>query len=193
MSDTQNEPTHDEAVAKLRSLIKGIDIAMLTTVDSTDGTLRSRPMSTNGDVEFDGDLWFFTRASSHKVEEIERSPQVNASFAQPDKQNYVSMSGNAALVLDRDKMKNSGHQHLKAWFPKGHRGPGHGAAESQRRKGEYWDSRQARCFMSYGILKATLTGKSPSGGENCQSRSLKFSACFSLCAALTPFCHYSFG
>ena len=166
MSDTQTEPTHEEAVAKLRALIKGIDIAMLTTVDSTDGTLRSRPMSTNGDVEFDGDLWFFTRASSHKVEEIERSSRVNASFAQPDKQNYVSMSGNASLVLDRDKMKELWTPHLKAWFPDGTDDPDMALLKVSVEKAEYWDSPSSLMLHAYGILKATLTGKSPSSGDD---------------------------
>ena len=166
MSDSQTQPSHDEAVSKLRDLIKGIDIAMLTTVDSSDGTLRSRPMSTNGDVEFDGDLWFFTRASSHKVEEIERSPQVNASFAQPNKQNYVSMSGTAALVTDRDKMKELWKPELKAWFPQGTDDPDMALLKVTVVKAEYWDAPSSLLLHAYGLVKATLTGQSPSGGED---------------------------
>lgn len=166
MSDSQTQPSHDEAVAKLRDLIKGIDIAMLTTVDTSDGTLRSRPMSTNGDVEFDGDLWFFTRASSHKVEEIERSPQVNASFAQPNKQNYVSMSGTAALVTDRDKMKELWKPQLKAWFPEGTGDADMALLKVTVVKAEYWDAPSSLLIHAYGLVKATLTGQSPSGGED---------------------------
>ena len=44
---------------------------MLTTVDERGG-LHSRPMSNKRDVEFDGDLWFFTYGSSHKVDEVNR-------------------------------------------------------------------------------------------------------------------------
>jgi general stress protein 26 len=166
MSDSQTQPTRDEAIAKLRGLVKGIDIAMLTTVDSTDGTLRSRPMSTNGDIEFDGDLWFFTRASSHKVDEIERSPQVNASFAQPEKQNYVSMSGTAVLVTDREKMKELWTPHLKAWFPQGTDDPDMALLKVNVDKAEYWDAPSSLVVHAYGMLKATLTGQSPKGGED---------------------------
>jgi general stress protein 26 len=166
MSDTETQPSHDEAVAKLRGLIKGIDIAMLTTVDTSDGTLHSRPMSTNGEVEFDGDLWFFTRASSHKVEEIERSPQVNASFSQPDKQNYVSMSGTANLVTDRDKMKELWKPHLKAWFPEGTDDPDMALLKVSVEKAEYWDAPSSLVLHAFGLLKATLTGKPPTGGED---------------------------
>jgi len=54
---------------QLRDMVKDIDFCMLTTIDE-DGDLRSRPMSVNGDIDPDGDLWFFTAASSHKVSEI---------------------------------------------------------------------------------------------------------------------------
>ena len=56
-------------VKKLAELIKGIKVAMLTTV-CADGSLRSRPMVTQ-DKEFDGTLWFFTPAESPKVHEYQ--------------------------------------------------------------------------------------------------------------------------
>ena len=93
MTDSQNR---DQQIKKLRELIKDIDIGMLTTVDE-DGSLHSRPMSTNSEVEFDGDLWFFTYASSHKVTEVEQHHQVNVSFSDPHKQNYVSVSITLAI------------------------------------------------------------------------------------------------
>jgi general stress protein 26 len=36
---------HEENVKKLREMIKGIEFAMLTTIED-DGSLRSRPMAT---------------------------------------------------------------------------------------------------------------------------------------------------
>src|SRR4051794_39454964 len=61
--------TRDDDVATVAKLIKDAKIAMLTTVDSS-GALVSRPMGVQ-DVEYDGDLWFFADAESHKVHEIE--------------------------------------------------------------------------------------------------------------------------
>ncbi len=58
MSSYDNDHTHTDNIKKLNNLIKDIRIAMLTTQES-DGTLRSRAMGTQ-QVEFDGDLWFFT-------------------------------------------------------------------------------------------------------------------------------------
>src|SRR5579871_5401277 len=88
-------------IETLRDQIKGIKIAMLTTADS-DGSLRSRPMGTQ-DVEFDGDLWFFTGESSGKSNEIRHDAQVNVSYADPGSSRFVSVSGRAALVHDKDR------------------------------------------------------------------------------------------
>ena len=47
----------EDDLEKLRDLIKDIDFCMLTTVDE-DGYLHSRPMSSNGEIDRDGDIWF---------------------------------------------------------------------------------------------------------------------------------------
>ena len=54
---------HQDSVKKVADLIKSIDFGMLTTLDA-EGRLSSRPMSSNKKVEFDGDVWFFTYAST---------------------------------------------------------------------------------------------------------------------------------
>ena len=54
--------------------LREIDIGMLTTVDEN-GTLRSRPMSTNGAAEANGDLWMFTYGNTHHVAEIDSEAQ----------------------------------------------------------------------------------------------------------------------
>jgi Uncharacterized stress protein (general stress protein 26) len=92
--------------------MKGIDIVTLTTM-AEDGFLRSRPMSTNGNVEFDGDIWFFTYGNTHKVIEA-RKHSVNVSFADIKNQTYVSISGTAELVRDKDKIKELWRPELKA-------------------------------------------------------------------------------
>ena len=101
--------------------IKGIRIAMMTTVEA-DGTLRSRPMATQ-DMEFDGTLWFFTLADAPKVGEIQSDQQVNLSYAKPDDERYVSISGTVQLVRDQQKVKDLWKPILKVWFANGENDP----------------------------------------------------------------------
>ncbi|KSU79762.1 MULTISPECIES: pyridoxamine 5'-phosphate oxidase family protein [Fictibacillus] len=83
----------------VRELIKDIDTAMLTTL--TEEGLVSRPMKTQ-EVEFDGDLWFFTKKETNKYDEILHNQEVNVAYAG---KSYVSIRGRAEIVEDLDKKK----------------------------------------------------------------------------------------
>lgn len=90
---------NQEAIDKVRELIKDIETAMLTTV-SEEG-LVSRPMQTQ-DIEFDGNLWFLTKKDTGKFHELLRNRQVNVAYAG---QAFVSIRGEAELVNDVEKVK----------------------------------------------------------------------------------------
>lgn len=145
-----------EDIKKLGELIKDIKIAMLTTVDE-DGSLRSRPMATQK-TEFDGDLWFFTRASAPKVEEIEKHYDVNVSYADPGSNSYVSVSGKAVLLHDLAKTKELWNPLLKAWFPKGLEDPELALLRVKVENAEYWDSPSSTMVQLAGYVKAIATG-----------------------------------
>ena len=98
-----------EDIETLRELIKGVEIAIVTTM-SEDG-LVSRPMKTQ-EVEFDGDLWFFTKKQTSKYEEIQHDASVNVAYVG---KSYVSVRGKAEIVEDLDKKKefwNKAHEKI---------------------------------------------------------------------------------
>ncbi len=155
----------EDGLAKMRELIKEIDFCMLTTV-AEDGSLHSRPMSVNGEVEFDGDLWFFTYGASHKAWEAQANPQANASFANPKSQSYVSVSGTASLVRDKEKIKELWQPTLKAWFPRGVDEPDIALLKIDGHKAEYWDSPTSVMAHAIGLVKSAVTGHPAPVGEN---------------------------
>ncbi|HEX7317252.1 MAG TPA: pyridoxamine 5'-phosphate oxidase family protein [Pyrinomonadaceae bacterium] len=157
--------TQDDKVGKLRELVKAVDICMLTTVDER-GELHSRPMSNNRDVEFDGDLWFFTYGSSHKVDEVNRVSKVNASFADVDNQLYASLSGHAEVVRDRAKIEELWKPELKAWFPEGVDTPDIALLKVKVERAEYWDGSQSWVAHAIGLVSSLLTGEPAQLGEN---------------------------
>ncbi len=152
-----------EQAETLWKLIRSIKIAMLTTED--DGELRSRPMAASQD-SFDGTLWFFTRASAHKVDEVQGERQVGVSYADPDSQNYVSMSGKASLVRDQAAIDAHWGESLRTWFPKGKADPDIALLRIDVTQAEYWDAPNSTMLHAYGYLKARITGEPPTGGEN---------------------------
>lgn len=134
-----NSHEHNQKTQQLRTLIKDIDNAMLTTVDD-DGSLHSRPMSIFSDIDADAKLWFFTFADSHKVLEIQRRQQVNVSFSSPDQQRYISISGTAELVRDRNKLQEKWKPELQTWFPQGIDEPNIALLKVNINKADYWES-----------------------------------------------------
>lgn len=156
----------DEARAKLADLIKGIQFAMMTTVDDpATGSLRSRPMTTQ-EMKDDGLLWFFTPEHSAKVDEVNREHHVNLSYADPDSNRYVSISGRATLVRDRKKNEELWNPMLKAWFPKGLDDPELSLLRVEIDAAEYWDSPSSKVAQLIGFAKAIVTGTPYSGGEH---------------------------
>ena len=146
MTDT----THSEATKKMWSMIKGIGSAMMTTEDG--GALRARPMVAAQD-DFDGNLWFFTHASSHKVTD-------------PSKQDYVSLSGHARLVRDKAAITAHWQESLRTWFPKGIEDPDIALLKVEVMAAEYWDAPNSTMLHAYGYVKAVLTGTPPNPGGN---------------------------
>jgi general stress protein 26 len=158
------ETDRESEIKKISELMKGIKFAMLTTVEE-DGSLHSRPMAAQ-QVEFDGDLWFFTRAESPKVWESQQHRQVNVAFADPEKSKFLSASGTATLVRDREKMKELWSPVLKVFFSEGVEDSELALLKVTVEKAEYWDSAPTALGRAFNLAKAYLT-KDPSAlGEH---------------------------
>lgn len=161
MPETQ---TRAEAVAKIAKMIKGVRIAMFTTIEE-EGHLHSRPMALQ-EVEFDGDIWFFTHQSAPKVHQIEEHPRVNVAFSDPEHQVYVSLSGRASLVLDKAKNHELWNPSLNAWFSGGVDDPDLALIKVDVDGAEYWDSPSTIVAHLAGFVKSKLGGDSADVGDH---------------------------
>jgi general stress protein 26 len=109
-----------ESIAKL---LAKLDIGMLTT-KAEDGTLHGRPMSNNGEVEYDGDSWFFAEDGTRKVTEIEADPAVELAFIDSDAATWINVEGEASIVRDDvERKKALWLDELERWFPNGPEDP----------------------------------------------------------------------
>lgn len=161
MPETQ---TRQEAVEKIGKLIKGVRIAMFTTIEE-EGHLHSRPMALQ-EVEFDGDIWFFTNKTTPKVHQIESEPRVNIAFSDPAHQVYVSLSGRASLVLDKAKNHELWNPSLNAWFPGGVDDPDLALLKISVDGAEYWDSPSTVVAHVAGFIKTKLSGEQQQVGDH---------------------------
>ncbi len=112
----------------LSSQLKKIDFGMLST-NAGSGRISARPMSNNGDVEYDGDSWFFSYEDSRKITEIEGIDTVLLTFTAPPSLLgkpgiFISVEGIASLVRDKAALEDHWIPDLERWFPEGVDTPG---------------------------------------------------------------------
>ena len=155
---------HASQGADLKSNITPIRFAMFTTIDDN-GKLVSRPM-TNQEMDAEGNLWFFTSTETDLWENIVAHPQVNLSFAEPADSIYVSVSGRAERVVDRDQIKQMWNPAVQAWFPHGPDDPHAMLVRVVSDSAEYWDSTASTMVQLYKMAKAVLTGTTPDDTEH---------------------------
>jgi general stress protein 26 len=134
-----NQMTLQELAKKMA----GIDFAMLST-HTSDGSVAARPMSNNGDVEYDGDSFYFTYENARTVGDIERDANVGLSFqgakglfGKPPL--FVSVEGKAELIRDKSQFEAHWTKELDYWFKQGIDTPGIVLIKVHAVRVHYWD------------------------------------------------------
>lgn len=112
----------ERSLGDISKKMRNIDYCMMTTT-TEDGALSSRPMSTNGSVDYDGNSYLFSSDKQELIRDLEKNPHVNLSFM-GDKQLFVSVVGEATLIRDREEMKKHWQDRLEQWFEDGIDTPG---------------------------------------------------------------------
>jgi general stress protein 26 len=158
------ELSGEEGKKKIGELISDVHIAMMTTV-AKDGSMSSRPMAVQ-DKEFDGTLWFLTRNTSEKIDEIEQDQHVTLTFAEPKKSEYLALKGRANVSEDRSKIKELWNPLYKAWFPKGENDPEIAVVKVDVTAGDYWVSTSGKIVTLFKYATAAATGGKVEMGES---------------------------
>jgi general stress protein 26 len=155
---------------KLFELIDEIETAMFTT-RRPDGHLVSRPMATQKRAD-GADLWFVTARGTEKLGEIRFDPQVNLSYYKDRTREWVSISGRARVVDDRQKIHELYQPDWRAWF--GDEGnEQHGTPDDPRmiligvdvEMAMFLEINKPQAVVLFEVVKGMITGKAPDVGE----------------------------
>jgi general stress protein 26 len=169
MHKDNNMSDQDASIETLWDMIKDIRFAMFTTRSHQPhhaGHLHSRPMTTQNKGLSDGSLWFFMSRKGEPVADLMAEPTVNLSYADSDKDAYVSVSGTARVVNDPDKARQLWNKANEAWFPEGPEDPDLALVVVNITHAHYWDIKENKLVQLLAMTKAVIAGSVPKLGES---------------------------
>jgi general stress protein 26 len=131
-----------KSIEEISKRMAGIDIAILST-HTENGQIANRPMSNNGDVQYDGTSYYFTFEQSRTVSDIQANPKVALGFTSEggifSDAIYVAVEGNAELIRDKAAFKAHWTSDLDRWFEQGIDTPGVVLVKVKASRIAYWD------------------------------------------------------
>ncbi len=155
----------DSKVQHVWDMMRKIGFCMLASRDGSD--IRSRPMAAHVEQD-DGAVYFLTDADSHKDDEIAGDPNVCLAFADSKGQNYVSVSGEAVVSNDRQKIKELWSTPAKAWWDDPE-DPSIRVLKVRPKDAQYWAS--PGTVVSYvKMFAAAVSSSRPDMGDNAKVR-----------------------
>jgi general stress protein 26 len=164
-TDRAEQLIGEEALDKVRGLLKYFRSAMLTTVDST-GAISTRPMGVQGHPDaFQGTLWFFADDRSPKVQIIQGGAATALVMQSDDKSAYLHFAGRASVSKDRSKMEELYTPFIKTWFPEGLDDPNITLIRFDADRVDYWESPGGVLQVLGAFTKAIVTGEPGAGGH----------------------------
>ena len=130
-------------LADLSKTMADIDFAILST-RTEGGDIAGRPMSNNGEVEYDGDSFFFALDTTRTVADIGRDPKVALSFTgskgllgKPPI--FITIEGRGELIRDKAEFQAHWNKDLEIWFAAGADTPGLVLIKVEATRIHYWD------------------------------------------------------
>ncbi|MEO8770064.1 MAG: pyridoxamine 5'-phosphate oxidase family protein [Ferruginibacter sp.] len=157
--------TNEEASKKLKELTRAINICMFSTdIENAEGAI-TRPMAVQ-QTDTDNFLWFFSSKDSNKNKEISKNNFIQLYFSDPGKSTYVSITGNAEIVIDdKQKIEEMWNPLMKTWFQEGKDDPKISLIKVMPVDGYYWDSTGNRFTNFFKMIGSVVSGKDLVGSE----------------------------
>lgn len=158
--------TQGQAHARLWAMIRDTRFGMLTH-RHPDGSLHAHPLTTqNRELGPKGILYFFVSKATEVGQRLRQDGNVNLSYANPSKDSWVSIAGEARISTDRDAVERLFNPMAKAWFPGGPTDPDLELVEVHIRHAEYWDVKESKAVQLLKMASAAATGERASMGEH---------------------------
>jgi general stress protein 26 len=162
--DEKESLTGEDALAKIRELLKQFPIAFMVTAQ--DNTIVARPIGVVGDhAAFDGSLWFITDRRSRKVQAIQSGATTALLFQNDRDGAYLHLTGRAVVVEDAARLRKLYTPVQRTWFPDGLDDPHMTLLRFDASTGNYWDGHASMLRLAFAFAKSVMTGTPGASGN----------------------------
>lgn len=150
-------------IDRLWSLISDIPVAMVVTHEGQGQNMRARPMAVRP-ARDEGAIYFLTDAGAPKTREIRGNQSVCLALADNKSQKYVSISGHAQMIDDRDRVRELWSVYDTAFWPDKN-DPRIRILRVTPESAEYWEG-AGRVVTAVKLVAAIASGERMNVGEN---------------------------
>jgi general stress protein 26 len=155
-----DKPSDTDHVWKL---IEDIRIAMVVTHEGQGENMRARPMAARPAKE-ESFIYFLTDANTPKAEEIRRNQSVCLALSDNKAQKYVSISGHAEMIDDKELVSKYWSVYDKAFWPDKN-DPRIKVLRVTPERAEFWEG-DGKVVTAVKLVAAIASGKRMDLGAN---------------------------
>jgi len=157
MADKESDIEH------VWKLIHDIPVAMVVTHEGHGENMRARPMAVRP-AKDEGLIYFLTDAQTPKAEEVRHNQSVCLALSDNKSQKYVSISGRAEVIDDRERVKKYWSVYDKAFWPDKD-DPRIRVLRVTPESAEFWEG-DGRVVTAVKLAAAIASGERMNVGEN---------------------------
>lgn len=147
-----------DAVTKIKELAGKTQTCFFSTDLKGGRAAATRPMSVQ-QIDDEGNLWFLSADDSHKNAEIQKDPAVQLLFQGSAHSDFMTLSGNAIISRDKEKIKELWEPIVKTWFTEGVDDPRITVIKVEPEEGYYWDTKHGNAVAFIKMLAGAVIGK----------------------------------
>ena len=147
-----------DGILQLKKIVEDVKFCFFNTnTKNTKGM--SSTIMTAQQVDYEGNIWFFSGADSERNKDINAHKKVQLYFASPEKSEYLAVNAIATIVMDKTKIKELWNPLVAVWFKDGMEDQNISLIKAATKTANYWDSEGGKMINFFKMIAATITGK----------------------------------
>jgi general stress protein 26 len=147
-----------EAIRKIKELVESAESCFFCTAIPQGESSGARPMNVRK-IDEEGNLWFLSASDSHKNQELLKDSSVKLYFQGSAHSDFLQLNGTAAILKDKERIKELWSPLIKTWFTEGVDDPRITVIKVTPTDGYYWDTKHGNAVAGVKMLIGAALGK----------------------------------